>query len=318
MRIALVTTGGTIAAQLKAEKRGAELSLSAADLLGAVGEQAPAAEIVPVEFSNLPSSNFDSAVAQRLAKEIQGLLGKVDGVVVTHGTDTMEETAFYLEMVLPRGKPVVITGAMACAGTPGYDGPANLRDALMVAADPRSRHRGVMVVMHQDIFCALYVKKTDSQRQVAFGTPHTGKMGSICGLRVLYYYDPPDHPRLENMSSGRVSLLKMHYDIEGDLLRYACSNSHVVVLECYGSGRVPPRLMGIIREHRDVIFIATPRAFHGHLHDDYLYEGSYRDLLELSVIMSPLDSLKSCILARLCLGNRMSRDEMKDLFEGFF
>jgi L-asparaginase len=317
LRIALISTGGTIAMEREAGRERASLSLEAGDLVHELS-LSPEDRIERVEFSRLPSSHFDSRYARRLAERIHQIRDAVDGVVITHGTDTLEETAFYLEMVLPPGPPIVLTGAMVPTGFPGCDGPANLRDAIRVVKAPQSRGKGVLIVFQHDIIHALHGAKLDSERPNAFGSRQTGKMGAVNGDRVLYYYSPVDHVRLENRIRGKVSLVKLHYDIEEDLFDYACKTSDALVLECYGSGRVPPRLLHIMRRTPGTLFIATTRAFQGHLFDVYSYEGSYHDLVEAGAVISPLDSLKSCILVKLCMGNQKGPEEIREIFQDFF
>ena len=273
-----------------------------------------------IDFSRLPSSSIDSEFAASLADTIGNELDHSDGIIITHGTDTMEETAFYLELTLQGEKPVILTGSMNTAGQPAYDGISNLRGALKVVKAASSRGKGVLIVFNGDIISAVHGIKCDSERVNAFGSMQTGKMGAINGDRVLYYYEAKGHVKLENRTSGSVSIIKMHYDIEEGFVDGAFSASDIVVFEALGSGRIPPKLLPLIERHSSLgkIVILSSTASSGHLYDEYDFDGSYQYFLKRRVIMSQLSSKKSCILARLCLGNGKGYEEMKDIFETFF
>jgi L-asparaginase len=221
-------------------------------------------------------------------------------------------------MVLPPGKPVIITGAMVTAAQPGADGLANLRDAVLVAKSPATRGTGVLVVFNRDIISAVHAVKSDCERLNAFGTSQTGKIGAVNGPKVFYYYERKDHVRLSNETSGRAALVKLHRDIEPGFVESAFRQADIVVIECLGSGRVPPKLLPVIDRNLNKIVVVTTRVPRGHLYDEYSYEGSYHDLVERDLIVSPLDSLKSCVLAKLCFGNGKSYRGTKEIFENFW
>jgi L-asparaginase len=317
MQFALITTGGTIAMGQEAGEARASWKFRAEDFVRLLRLDADDG-LVAVEFSQLPSSHFDSTDAGRLATMVTETRAHRDGVIVTHGTDTLEETAFYLDMVLPPGKPVIVTGAMVTASQPGADGLANLRDAVLVAKSPATPGKGVLVVFNRDVIGAVHVMKQDCQRPNAFGSVQTGKMGAVTGSKVFFYCQQRDHVRLENKTSGKAALLKLHYDVEPDFLQCAFRQADIVVIECLGSGRVQPKLLPVIDRNLNKIIILTTRVPHGHLYDDYSYLGSFHDLVKRGLIVSPLDSVKSCILAKLCFGNGKSYRQTKEVFESFW
>jgi len=317
MQIALITTGGTIAMGQDAGEARASWRFRAEDfvhLLPLDGGDS----FIAVEFGQLPSSHLNSTEARRLAMNVAEARARHDGVIITHGTDTLEETAFYLDMVLPPGKPVIVTGAMVTASQPGADGLANLRDAVLVAKSPATPGKGVLVVFNRDIISAVHAMKQDCERPNAFGSVQTGKMGAVHGSKVFFYYGQRDHVRLENKTSGRAVLVKLHYDMEPEFLQCAFRQADVVVIECLGSGRVQPKLLPVIDRNLNKVIVLTTRVPHGHLYDDYSYAGSFHDLDKRGLIVSPLDSLKSCILAKLCFGNGRSYRQTKEIFESFW
>jgi L-asparaginase len=317
MQLALITTGGTVAMGQEAGEARASWRFRAEDFAHLLPLEAEDS-LVAVDFSQLPSSHFHSALAQRLATKVAETSAHHDAIVITHGTDTLEETAFYLDMVLPPGKPVIVTGAMVTASQPGADGLANLRDAVLAAKSPGTPGKGVLIVFNRDIISAVHAVKQDCERLNAFGSVQTGKMGAVNGRRVFYYYGQRDHVRLENKTSGRATLVKLHYDMEPEFLQCAFRQGDIVVIECLGSGRVQTKLLPVIDRNLNKFIVLTTRVPHGHLYDDYSYVGSYHDLTERGLVISPLDSLKSCILAKLCFGNGKSYRQTKEIFESFW
>ena len=317
MQLALITTGGTIAMGQEAGEARASWRFRAEDFAHLLPLDA-GDSLVAVDFSQFASSHFDSAYAGHLATNVADTRLRHDAIVITHGTDTLEETAFYLDMVLPPGKPVIVTGAMVTASQPGADALANLRDAVLAAKSPTAHGEGVLVVFNRDIISAVHAMKQDCERLNAFGSVQTGKIGAVNGTKVFFYYGQRDHVRLENKTSGRAALVKLHYDIEPEFLQCAFRQADIVVIECLGSGRVQPRLLPVIDRNLNKVIVLTTRVPGGHLYDDYSYVGSYHDLVKRGLIISPLDSLKSCILAKLCFGNGKSYRETKAIFESFW
>jgi L-asparaginase len=318
MQFLLLTTGGTIA---MSQKSVSSLSSFEADA-SYFARHLPLTEedtLKLVNFSQLPSADFNSLYAQQLADFVQTGLEDNDGIVITHGTDTMEETAFYLELVLKSSSPTVLTGAMMTANQPGYEGMMNLQDAFKVVKSPASAGKGVLLVLNKDIISALHAIKSESERPNAFGSSQTGKLGAVNGEKVLYYFEPKKHITLANLNKGTSAIIKLHYDIEAEFLEFAFTHFDIVILECLGSGRVPPRLFPMIQAYsQETMTILTTRAFSGHLYDNYDTAGSYHSFLNERVIISALNSLKSSILAKLCLGNQKSYSDIKEIFENFW
>lgn len=319
MKIVLLSTGGTIAMAKKDDQLMSSIKHDASYF----AEQIPLPaddDLKVIDYSGLPSAGFDSSYASRLTDAIEAELVHNDGIIITHGTDTMEETAFYLELTIKSDKPVIFTGAMNTASQAGYDGISNLRDGLKVVKTGASYGKGILIVFNKDIISALHAVKSESERVNAFSSMQTGKMGSVNGDKVFYYYERKNHIKLDNKVRGRVSIIKLHYDIEKEFVEKAFSVSDIIVFECLGSGRIPPKLIPLIEEYssHEKIVIFSTRACEGHLYDEYNFEGSYQYYLDRNIIMSPLSSIKSSILAKLCLGNNKGYKEIKDIFENFW
>lgn len=192
-RVTVLTTGGTIAGAAAARSPGGYDAgkISGEQLIAAAPGIEKAAALTVEQVSNIGSQDMHDAVWFKLARRIDEIFAAdaADGIVITHGTDTMEETAFFLEQTLACGRPVVLTGAMRPAAAIAADGPANLYQAVQVAACPAARGRGVLVVMHATIHAPRHVTKMNTTALNAFAAPNTGPLGFVEG-QVLFFHPP--------------------------------------------------------------------------------------------------------------------------------
>lgn len=190
--ILILTTGGTIAGKGESET-GSEYTagqLSGEDLIAAVPELQDIAEIQVEEISNVPSQDMTIDIWLKLAKRINELLEKpgCDGIVITHGTDTMEETAYFLNLVIHNDKPVVLTGSMRPSTSISADGDINLYNAVATAGYPDSYGRGILVLMNDEIYTARDVTKSNTTNVETFRNPNGGPVGYAHFGEVNYYY----------------------------------------------------------------------------------------------------------------------------------
>jgi L-asparaginase len=176
-RVAILTAGGTIAMQHDAAAGGAVPTLHAADLTAPLPASLPELQIE--ELTNLPSSHFTLETLQAVRERVAELVNEpeVSGVVVTHGTDVLEETAYLLDLTVPGENPIVVTGAMRAASDVGYEGHVNLLAAVRVAAAPQARASGAVVVFNEEIHAARHVTKTHILSAAAFQSPGWGPVG---------------------------------------------------------------------------------------------------------------------------------------------
>ncbi|RZS81022.1 asparaginase [Pigmentiphaga kullae] len=193
-RLCIVATGGTIAgagARPQSTMAYAAGALDVAELCARVPGLDEVAAIQAEQFAAIDSKNATPAFWQSLAARVQALLdGGADGVVVTHGTDTLEETAYYLHLALKTDRPVVLVGAMRPATALSPDGPLNLLDAVTVAAAPQAAGRGVLVALNHQILCARDAAKTNANRPDAFAAPNAGALGWVQDGRVAWMGRP--------------------------------------------------------------------------------------------------------------------------------
>ena len=198
--VLIVATGGTIASRAGSPENlsGYSVADTGEDLVAAVPAISDVARVTVEQYSNVPSTAITPADWVRLAQLInevlerqgEGPFGDVDGVVVTHGTDALEETAFFLNLTVRSEKPVVIVGAMRPASAISADGPLNLLNAVRVAAHPSSRDRGALVVLNQEINAARDVTKANTRLVQTFAARGLGILGVVEGDRPVYYRMP--------------------------------------------------------------------------------------------------------------------------------
>jgi L-asparaginase len=189
-KIMVLATGGTIAgAQASTSEAGYKSgSFSVDDLIKAVPQLKDLADITGEQVANIGSQTMNHEVWLKLAKRVNEVLkGDIDGVVITHGTDTMEETAFFLSLVVKSDKPVVLVGSMRPATAIGADGPANLYDAVALAANPEAKGRGPLVVLNDEIHYAREAQKTNSTALDTFKSPNRGRAG-VMNTGKAYFF----------------------------------------------------------------------------------------------------------------------------------
>ena len=249
--IHLLFTGGTISMQRDAAAGGNVPAHSGEALVGyAEGLD----EIAPYRIENwarLPACHLGPdrlwALRDRVCEIAES--GEVTGIVVTHGTDTIEETAYILARTLPTDVPVAITGAMRTSSDAGWDGPRNLLDAARVAASPASAGRGAMVVFHGEIFAGETAVKTHTTDPAAFSAPHAAPIGRVEDGRVTYAASTaPRSPAVQPAGlSARVALVPLVVGDDGTMLDLARPEHDGVVVVAFGSGNMPPGAVPAVR-----------------------------------------------------------------------
>ncbi len=320
-KIRLLTTGGTIGERSAADD--SRRHLPAESLLRSIAGVAERLDVTTLDLFDVPSTFMTFERMLLLAQAVEGAFRDgATGVVVTHGTDTLEETAYFLDLVVPRGGPVVVTGAMLPSEVPGADGPMNLLHALLTAAAAETASQGVVVVMSQEIHAAREVAKMHSMSLGAFKSPEFGPLGAIEEARVVYRRRLPPGPTVPLTSvSARVEGLKCYADMGDVALRaLAAAGCRGIVLEALGSGQVPPALMPAIRDaiRAGVTVVATSRCPAGGLVRDHYglpirVEGDERDLLEAGVLFSDLRGPKARIALAVALGAGLTGDVLRSV-----
>jgi L-asparaginase len=319
-QIALLTTGGTIAMRQDDAAGGAIPKLGAGDLRADLPVDLPS--VIADEFCNLPSAHFTLELLWRLRGRVLETLARpeIAGIAITHGTDTLEESAYLLDLTIPDDKPVVLTGAMRTASEPGYEGQANLHAALRVAAAPEARGLGALVTLNDQIHAARHVTKTHTQSLDTFASPDWGPLGRIengavhIAQRVARDLIPTEHLDI------RVALLRLAMGLEADALLDALSHRpRGLVIEGFGGGRVPPWWMPPIREAitQGTQVVIASRCPSGTVGDHYGYAGSCTDLQSAGALLSPgLSGQKARLRLMAALGASDDPVQVSRLFSG--
>ncbi len=320
-KVAIVMTGGTITMKIFDPAEGAFPMQDASDIIKVLNDTLGFENLVTHPFSMIPSPSMTLEKMQALKNFIDPLLAdpEILGVVITHGTDALEETAFYLDLVHGSEKPVVITGAMKNASEIGYDGFNNLVSALYTAQDLNSQNKGVLVVMNYEIHAAWEVTKTHTLNLDTFKSLSFGPLGIIDGEHVIYY-------RLRNRWSYRfkndfhspVPLVTTYAGIAADMIdQFVDKPIKGIVIEAMGRGNVPPQLVDPIERliARNIPVIVVSRVPSGRVYDTYGYPGGGKDLIKKGAIFgTDLTGLKARILLMIALGNKLPKSELQTVF----
>lgn len=209
MRISLLATGGTISTA-RGVNGGATPTLGAETLASAIGSGARQTVLSTRDVTRLSSRNVTPASMWELAQVVtEEIASGADGVVITHGTDTLEETAYALALLVRTSVPVVVTGAMRVPGSPGEDGPANLMSAIAVASTPTFAAYGPVVVHQDEIHLARWVTKMHGTRVAAFGSPAAGPVGAVVEGQAVPFFGPRESDLLSHTGAPnkRVELI---------------------------------------------------------------------------------------------------------------
>jgi L-asparaginase len=318
-RIAILTTGGTIAMQHDAVAGGAVPALSAADLTAALPAGLP--ELRIEELVNLPSSHFTLETLQTIHKRVGELVAEpdVDGVVVTHGTDVLEETAYLLDLTVPGEKPIVVTGAMRAASDMGYEGHTNLLAAVRVAAAPQAQGLGAIVVLNDEIHAARHVTKMHTLSTAAFQSPGWGPVGRVEGDAVTIERRPERRVLPWRGLEPNVPLIKLAVGMEADLLEDALARgARGIVIEALGGGRVPPWWLSAIErmQAQGVPVVIASRCPSGRVWDTYGYPGAHHTLANLGCLFAEgLNGQKARIKLMVVLAAAQTADDVAELWE---
>ncbi|GAA1033329.1 asparaginase [Virgisporangium ochraceum] len=307
-RIAMFSLGGTIAMTQQSGSGGVQPALSASDLLAAVPGLAELGVTIDIhDFRRIPGASLTYADLLELASSIaKQFAGGVDGIVVTQGTDTIEETAYILDLVHEGDAPVVVTGAMRSASAAGADGPANILAALRTAASATARGLGVLVAFADELHAARYVRKTHSTSITAFTSPR-GPIGHVVENEVRIPLRPVRRPAIAGADPSRrvrTSVVAATVDNDGELLRAAGELSDGLVVAAFGAGHVPAGWVSVLENisARKPVVLASRTGSGSVLSSTYGFSGSESDLLGRGLISAGhLDPYKARTLLHVLM-----------------
>ncbi|WP_255370052.1 asparaginase [Roseateles sp. YR242] len=319
----LLATGGTIAMKRDPRTGTALPALTGEDLLRGVPELGRLARIDVVDFANVPSDYMDPPRWQQLRTAVLHQLAREDvaGVVISHGTDTLEETAWFLDLTVRSDKPVVLVGAQRNASMADFDGPRNLLDAVRVCLSPHAIDRGVLVVLNGQINAAREVTKTHTSDVGSFQSGSFGLLGTVDEDRVTFARAPLRRLHLPVADSAlpRVDIVAMHAGADGWLLTAAQAlGAQGIVVQALGYGNVNSEMFEAIREaiKEGALVVVTSRSGQGRVQPVYGFVGGGRTLQGLGVIFADdLSAQKARILLMLALQAGLPGPEVQRLFD---
>jgi L-asparaginase len=319
--IVILFTGGTISMKFDAALGGAVPTLSGDEIVAATRGLSDVAELEVEQWGRYPGPHMTVERMWALRNRIAAHVARpeVQGVVVTHGTDTLEESAYMVARSLPADTPVVFTGAMRTASDLGWDGPSNLLDAARVAASPASAGKGVLISLGDRIHSALEVTKTHTEARDAFDSPGLGALGEVDEGVVIYrrgMLDLPE-PLMPPAPVHPVDIVYAYAGADGRLVDASlATGARALVVAAMGRGNVPPAMYEAIqRAAAAVPVIITSRALLGRVGPTYGYPGGGRRLLDAGAIFAyGRRPGQARIDAMLALGLGHDMEQLRALF----
>ncbi|WP_302654078.1 asparaginase [uncultured Clostridium sp.] len=320
-KIAIIFNGGTISMKIDEKIKAAVPSLSADEIMSMIPGVEDYAEIEAYTFSSMPSPHMTLETMLKLSKFTTELVERdeIDGVVITHGTDTLEETAYLLDLTVKTKKPVVVTGAMRSGSELGYDGPFNLATSICTAISDEAVGRGVLVCFNGELNSASEVTKANSMALNAFRTPNFGPIGIVDNDNVIFYRDA-NHLEKYDVSKieKQVALIKCVVDMDSSYIDYLIEKGYGgIVIEALGRGNVPPKMVEGIKKaiELEIPVVVVSRCFEGRVFESYGYEGGGKQLKNLGVIFGDtLPGQKARIKLILAINSGMNINEVAKVF----
>lgn len=323
--IKVLGTGGTIAAKGSTafQTAGYHVDLAIEDLISVIPDLSHTCELRFEQVFNLDSKEFTAKQLLELHAKVEADLQHHDGVVITHGTDTCEETAFFLDSTIESDKPVVMCGSMRPLTSVLADGPSNLYQACVVAANPQSRHRGVLVTLNDKIGLGYYISKTDANLLDTFKLLGHGYLGNFVNGEVHYYF-PPQRPtgrRLFRLGTApalpEVIVFYAHQDFNHDLVKLAVENLAVagIVMATMGAGSLRDdtnAMLAELSQKHEIPVVYSKRSMDGMVPTGAMPKGRYL------VAGGYLNPQKARLLLQLCLNDKMGMPQIRKVFRGVY
>lgn len=322
-----IATGGTIAMKIDPATGGVVPAISGDDLMRTVPAAADHAAVEIENFSNISANYVDTAWWVCLTHAVNAALARpeVAGVVVAHGTDTLEETAYWLDLTVRSDKPVVLIGAQRNASESDFDGPRNLLGAIRIATTPAARGMGVVVAMNNQINAARSVTKTHTGGVETFKSGDFGFLGEVWDDRIVFSRAPLRRQHVELIATAqtdmpRIDILAMYSGADGDLLRHAVDRgTHGIVVQALGMGNLNVSMFEAVLYAlgQAVPVVIATRVPNGRTLPIYGFEGGGKTTVEAGAVMAgDLSPQKARILLMLALHQgKRSQAELQAVFD---
>ena len=317
-KILVLHTGGTISMQ--ADDSGAVVT-SQENPMNHVSNPLEGVEVHALDFFNLPSPHIKPKHMLALYQKIKEEADHYDGFVITHGTDTLEETAYFLDTMEVPHKPIVLTGAMRSSNELGSDGVYNYLSALRVASDDKAADKGVLVVMNDEIHAAKYVTKTHTTNVSTFQTPTHGPLGLIMKQEILYFKTAEPRIRFDlDRIQGLIPIIPVYAGMTEELLDLLpVDQLDGLIIQAFGAGNVPKetsqKLNALIQEGLPIALVS--RCFNGIAEPVYAYEGGGVCLQKAGVFfVKELNAQKARLKLLIAINAGLRGEELRAYMEG--
>ncbi|KRG10215.1 asparaginase [Staphylococcus sp. NAM3COL9] len=319
-KLLLIHTGGTISmSQDEANKVVTNSDNPISNHRDIIEQYADVTEITPF---NVPSPHMNIKYVETLKHIIEDASRNenYDGFVITHGTDTLEETAYLLDLTINVSKPITITGAMRSSNEIGSDGLYNFISAIRVASSDNAADMGVMVVFNDEIHTARNVTKTHTSNTNTFQSPNHGPLGVVTKNNVQFHHKPYEHLVLNNIDHDlNIPLVKAYMGMNNDVLNFYSEHQvDGIIIEGLGQGNLPPTCLEGLDKCLDKVIpiVLVSRSFNGIVGPIYAYEGGGATLAEKGVIFSNgLNGPKARLKLLVGLSNQLNAKQLKKYFE---
>ena len=320
--VLIVFTGGTFSMKIDEKTKAAVPFFQGDELVGMMPEARGLANLSIYEFGNYPGPHITPQRMLELSEKINSFIEQntFDGIIVTHGTDTLEETAYFLDLTLETKIPIVVIGAMKTSSEPDWDAPRNLVDAIHIINNPNSKGFGVLVCLNGEINAASEVTKTHTEDVETFHSLDFGSLGFVEKGKVWFNRLPRKLETLKtNTIISNVDLIKVYAGMNEKFFRFSAdSGVEGIVVEAMGVGNVPPEAFEGIKYavEKGIPTVLVSRCPAGETLDIYGYPGAGKWLKQMGVIFADyLNGQKARIKLMICLGITKDKEELRKMFE---
>lgn len=321
-KVVVITTGGTIAMRYDEVTKGLVPAVNGKELMDAVPELKNICDIEVVEFSNIPSPHMTPKLMKDLGDKVDEIAmdEKVTGIVITHGTDTVEESSYFLDLYIKTEKPVVFTAAMRGASDLSSDGAKNILCAVKTAFTPSAISKGVMVVLNESIHSAEDVTKTHTANVDTFQSPYWGAIGYVDEDRVIFKRNVINRLKIDtDKIEESIYLIKTFTGMNSDIFDFLIDKKVAgVVVEGFGRGNLPPLILEGIKRMIDanIIVVLVSRVIEGRVLDVYSYTGAVKPVKAMGVILGgEISSQKARLKLMLLMGKYRTKEEIEQYFD---
>ena len=333
--IKVLGTGGTIAAKggSSHQTAGYQVDLTIEDLIKSIPDLSTTCNLEYEQILNIDSKEFGPRELLLLHNKVKADLSQYDAIVITHGTDTMEETAFFLQMTINTYKPIVLCGSMRPSTAISSDGPMNLYQAIVIASTRESRNRGVLVALNDTIGSGFYITKSNANSLDTFKSIGQGYLGSFVNNEVHYYYPPAKPLGLKSFNLPtsiapedlpEVPILFGHQGLNNDIISVVVQNMKPkgLVFATMGAGSMADSTNKLVGQYgSELPVVYSKRAMDGMVPTgslSKLKDDNGNPLLSNVIASGYLNPQKSRLLLQLCLFEKMSNEGIRKVFKGVY